>query len=85
MTRLRQLPVAALLAAGLATAALDNQSANPDRHHARDFELLQKRETCGPGIGSCGAGICCSQYNWCGVTDQHCGAGCQPQYGTCTG
>ena len=76
-----------LATAALAAAALDNQSANPnaERHHARDFELLQKREDCGPGLGSCGAGNCCSQYNWCGVTPEHCGAGCQPQFGTCSG
>jgi peptidoglycan/xylan/chitin deacetylase (PgdA/CDA1 family) len=46
--------------------------------------------------GTCGAakgftcqgsafGTCCSQYNWCGTSTAHCGTGCQPGYGTCTG
>eukprot|EP00026_Physarum_polycephalum_P015230 Phypoly_transcript_15866.p1 GENE.Phypoly_transcript_15866~~Phypoly_transcript_15866.p1 ORF type:complete len:220 (+),score=29.69 Phypoly_transcript_15866:182-841(+) len=26
---------------------------------------------------SCGGGNCCSQYGYCGVGDQYCGAGCQ--------
>ncbi|KAF6821018.1 Chitin deacetylase-like protein 9 [Colletotrichum sojae] len=44
--------------------------------------------------GECGAngrtcigysgGSCCSQYNYCGVTPQHCGVGCQPGFGNCT-
>jgi hypothetical protein len=30
--------------------------------------------TCGPANGyTCPAGQCCSQYNWCGVTADHCG------------
>jgi hypothetical protein len=28
-------------------------------------------------------GPCCSQWNWCGITDAYCGTGCQPGYGTC--
>ncbi|KAK9770413.1 putative chitinase [Seiridium cardinale] len=46
--------------------------------------------------GSCGAGTfytcagstagtCCSPYGYCGSTGAHCGAGCQSDYGTCTG
>ncbi|PWW77405.1 Carbohydrate Esterase Family 4 protein [Tuber magnatum] len=30
-----------------------------------------------------GTYLCCSQYNWCGETLGHCGAGCQPNYGIC--
>lgn len=70
-------PLALLTSVGLA-AVLPNTDTTPAK-----AGLLQKRETCGPGIGSCGAGICCSQYNWCGTTAEHCGAGCQSQYGTC--
>ncbi|KAI8242684.1 chitin recognition protein [Colletotrichum sp. SAR 10_96] len=44
--------------------------------------------------GSCGAaagkscvgysgGTCCSQYNYCGNTDAHCGTGCQSLFGSC--
>jgi hypothetical protein len=28
---------------------------------------------------------CCSQYGWCGSTDDYCGANCQPAFGTCQG
>jgi hypothetical protein len=28
-------------------------------------------------------GSCCSQWNWCGITDAYCGNGCQAGYGTC--
>ena len=37
---------------------------------------------CGPG-DTCGPGYCCSQWGYCGTTQDYCGAGCQPQYGTC--
>ncbi|KAG7405848.1 Lectin-C [Fusarium oxysporum f. sp. rapae] len=43
---------------------------------------------CGPKYGgtTCieepGA-TCCSQSSWCGATADHCGTGCQPDYGTC--
>ncbi|TQN66412.1 Lectin-B [Colletotrichum shisoi] len=33
---------------------------------------------------TCPGSLCCSQYNWCGVTDAHCGAGCQSNFGRCT-
>lgn len=29
-------------------------------------------------------GQCCSQYNYCGTTSDHCGTGCQSAYGVCT-
>ncbi|KAF2834020.1 hypothetical protein CC86DRAFT_278769, partial [Ophiobolus disseminans] len=29
-------------------------------------------------------GDCCSKYNYCGKTADHCGTGCQAGYGTCT-
>lgn len=28
-------------------------------------------------------GNCCSQYNWCGSTSDHCGASCNAAFGTC--
>ncbi|CCF38246.1 chitin binding protein, partial [Colletotrichum higginsianum] len=27
---------------------------------------------------------CCSKYGWCGATADHCGAGCQAGFGTCS-
>ncbi|KAL0938384.1 agglutinin Isolectin 1 [Colletotrichum truncatum] len=33
---------------------------------------------------TCPGSLCCSQYNWCGVSDAHCGAGCQTKFGRCT-
>jgi hypothetical protein len=38
---------------------------------------------CGPTFGKCGEYECCSQYGYCGVTDAHCGEGCQTNYGLC--
>ncbi|RKP24925.1 hypothetical protein SYNPS1DRAFT_16424 [Syncephalis pseudoplumigaleata] len=42
-------------------------------------------QRCGAHNGnkSCSAGQCCSQFGWCGVTGNHCGAGCQSQFGKC--
>ncbi|KAK2736107.1 chitin binding protein [Colletotrichum kahawae] len=43
--------------------------------------------TCGSAAGkSCvgySGGTCCSQYNYCGNTDAHCGTGCQSLFGSC--
>ncbi|KAK2749016.1 putative class III aminotransferase [Colletotrichum kahawae] len=38
---------------------------------------------CGAGIGSCGTRYCCSQYGYCGTSTDHCGTGCQSDFGTC--
>ncbi|KAF2848708.1 carbohydrate-binding module family 18 protein, partial [Plenodomus tracheiphilus IPT5] len=49
-----------------------------------------ENQRCGPkykGL-SCARskyGSCCSQYGWCGSTKDHCNAGCQSAFGTCTG
>jgi len=32
----------------------------------------------------CPAGLCCSQYGWCGTTPAYCGFGCNSLYGSCT-
>ncbi|KZL86995.1 agglutinin isolectin 1 [Colletotrichum incanum] len=41
--------------------------------------------SCGGSKGfTCPGSLCCSQYNWCGVSDAHCGAGCQSKFGRCT-
>ncbi|KAK7360285.1 hypothetical protein VNO77_02268 [Canavalia gladiata] len=40
-----------------------------------------RAEQCGKQANGavCPNGLCCSQYGWCGNTDQYCGAGCQSQ------
>ncbi|ORY03447.1 glycoside hydrolase/deacetylase, partial [Basidiobolus meristosporus CBS 931.73] len=40
-------------------------------------------QKCGAEYGSCGEGLCCSEYGYCGYTSDHCEAGCQSQYGSC--
>eukprot|EP00834_Sanchytrium_tribonematis_P008557 NODE_1044_length_2480_cov_0.378412.p1 type:complete len:231 gc:universal NODE_1044_length_2480_cov_0.378412:1761-2453(+) len=44
-------------------------------------------EFCGKsGNGAkCAANLCCSQYDYCGSTAQHCGTGCQSAFGHCIG
>ncbi|KAF2664189.1 hypothetical protein BT63DRAFT_465016 [Microthyrium microscopicum] len=41
---------------------------------------------CGTGITCIGSyyGNCCSQWNWCGSTDDFCGAGCLSAFGSCS-
>jgi peptidoglycan/xylan/chitin deacetylase (PgdA/CDA1 family) len=44
--------------------------------------------SCGSGKGTCAGstfGNCCSQYGWCGSSADHCSAGCNSAFGTCTG
>ncbi|KAF8937972.1 hypothetical protein BGZ47_008777 [Haplosporangium gracile] len=36
---------------------------------------------CGPNLGSCTNGNCCSQAGFCGVGELYCGAGCQAEFG----
>lgn len=40
---------------------------------------------CGGDVTCAGTtwGSCCSMYNWCGSTADHCKTGCQPQFGRC--
>ena len=40
---------------------------------------------CGPGVGKCSIGACCSKWGSCGYLDDHCliSKGCQRKYGTC--
>ncbi|CAL1387750.1 unnamed protein product [Linum trigynum] len=37
--------------------------------------FVANAQDCGPGK-KCKDGSCCSEYGWCGNTDQHCGKGC---------
>ncbi|KAF4466767.1 chitin binding [Fusarium albosuccineum] len=42
---------------------------------------LRKRAECGPGIGSCNNGSCCSESGFCGTTKFFCGgSSCQLEY-----
>ena len=41
------------------------------------------QDRCGEDYGKCDSGDCCSQYGWCGESEEHCGIGCQSEYGTC--
>nr|AAP03087.1 class Ib chitinase [Galega orientalis] len=45
------------------------------------FFLGTKAEQCGSQANGavCPNGLCCSQFGYCGNTDQYCGAGCQSQ------
>ncbi|OUM57352.1 carbohydrate-binding module family 18 protein [Piromyces sp. E2] len=40
-------------------------------------------ERCGPAYGSCDEGNCCSKFGWCGKSNDHCGTGCQSEFGKC--
>ena len=40
---------------------------------------------CGNAVQKrCPDSTCCSQYNWCGTTAEHCGTKCQPLFGKCS-
>ncbi|KAF6822476.1 agglutinin Isolectin 1 [Colletotrichum plurivorum] len=47
--------------------------------------VVSTDNSCGGSRGlTCPGSLCCSQYNWCGVSNDHCGAGCQSAFGRCT-
>lgn len=45
-------------------------------------QMLETRDKrCGPDIGSCGEGECCSESGYCGTSSNYCaGSGCQLDY-----
>jgi len=46
--------------------------------------ILSPNGTCGRNNGySWKPGYCCSQYGYCGATTDHCGTGCQSDFGEC--
>ncbi|KAH7380580.1 hypothetical protein BKA66DRAFT_419705 [Pyrenochaeta sp. MPI-SDFR-AT-0127] len=50
----------------------------PERH----VISRQDDQECGANIGSCGAGLCCSESGYCGTTPDHCySPGCNYAYG----
>eukprot|EP00833_Pecoramyces_ruminatium_P004969 jgi/Orpsp1_1/1179001/evm.model.c7180000067530.1 len=41
-------------------------------------------DRCGAKFGTrCRSGYCCSKHNWCGKSKDHCGSGCQSEFGKC--
>ncbi|OUM61793.1 carbohydrate-binding module family 18 protein [Piromyces sp. E2] len=46
-------------------------------------QIISKDGRCGPEYGRCPGDLCCSEYGWCGKTSDHCGSGCQSEYGEC--
>ncbi|KAF9142413.1 hypothetical protein BG015_000910 [Linnemannia schmuckeri] len=50
------------------------------------LSLVAAQAQCGPGLGSCTDGNCCSQAGFCGAGELYCGAGCQAGFGApCVG
>ncbi|KAH6600093.1 hypothetical protein BASA61_002364 [Batrachochytrium salamandrivorans] len=52
----------------------------------RSFESLSVSPDfrCGAAAGfGCAPGFCCSQHNFCGITQGHCDFGCQPEFSLC--
>ena len=47
------------------------------------FPITSNKDRCGPNYGVCDGNDCCSLYNWCGTSDEHCGSGCKSEYGRC--
>ncbi|KAL6592742.1 glycoside hydrolase/deacetylase [Neocallimastix californiae] len=44
---------------------------------------LSTNGLCGAKNGACPNGECCSQYGYCGSSADHCGTGCQSEFGKC--
>ena len=48
--------------------------------------IYQTNKYCKCGLGNvnlmCQDNECCSQYGYCGVTNEYCGIGCQSSFGT---
>ncbi|KAL8861736.1 MAG: hypothetical protein Q9178_001937 [Gyalolechia marmorata] len=43
-------------------------------------------DSCGSNGGlKCATGLCCSSHGYCGTSQDYCGAGCQSDFGKCTG
>ncbi|KAI8937036.1 hypothetical protein NX059_006256 [Plenodomus lindquistii] len=61
---------------------------NPQHKPATHGPLTVSDDSlCGAQLGKTCTGStigpCCSKYNYCGSTDEYCGAGCQSGFGTC--
>jgi peptidoglycan/xylan/chitin deacetylase (PgdA/CDA1 family) len=49
----------------------------------RTAEFVPGGTRCGADQGKCPGNLCCSQWGWCDVGPEYCGAGCQEDYGRC--
>ena len=47
------------------------------------YSFSGSKDRCGEEYGVCDDDDCCSKYGWCGQTEEHCGDGCQSDYGIC--
>jgi len=55
-----------------------------DECKSKALESNTTSSKCGPGIGRCAKSTdCCSQYGYCGNTEDYCGKGCQSEFGVC--
>lgn len=61
-----------------------SSSPSPSPSPNSSLPLAPPGGACGQKAGTrCPVNQCCSPYNFCGITAQHCGAGCQKTYGRC--
>ncbi|CAK7230130.1 hypothetical protein SCUCBS95973_007467 [Sporothrix curviconia] len=62
------------------------EEAEPELHESAALRRRQvggKDGMCGPGVGSCAKGYCCSPEGWCGLTSDYCAApDCMLNYGS---
>jgi len=59
-------------------------SEQPPKHNYSSEDLPVSTERCGKDYNTrCKEGYCCSKYGWCGKSSDHCGTGCQSDYGEC--
>lgn len=63
--------------------SLNSRALSPDNTCGNLFNGNNKGYTCDPK--SANGGPCCSAYGYCGTSASYCGAGCQKNFGTCSG
>ncbi len=82
--RLPKTPAAAILVLGIFSPWLSNQRVGV---LAQSTLEISQDGTCGEGKVTCVGstwGQCCSAHGFCGHTDDYCGAGCNPEFGSCS-
>ncbi|KAK3073673.1 hypothetical protein LTR53_004537 [Teratosphaeriaceae sp. CCFEE 6253] len=82
--------IAAALALATATCAVPHSGHKHHHMHLHARDALPGGQTvtgqCGGDLGyTCAAGSCCSKWGYCGNSAAYCTAGCQSEFGTCTG
>ncbi|CAK7205554.1 hypothetical protein SEUCBS139899_008331 [Sporothrix eucalyptigena] len=82
----RAVPEAAAMPITRPQTREEMEQADPD---LRESAALRRRQVggkdgkCGPGVGSCAKGYCCSPEGWCGLTPDYCSApDCLINYGS---